>query len=90
MNDDEKEEKRLKCEIVDGELTFCDSLEDKLPELANAHKKGLTQITTFKMKSGNYKNIGVCYKKDMHDRGSMINFCPWCGEKIQNWDDKDE
>jgi hypothetical protein len=74
------------CSIKDGELTLCTSLDSKLPELANAHNKGFTQVTTFHMKTGVYRNIGVAYKKSGSDRGSMINFCPWCGKNIENWE----
>ena len=76
------------CSVKDGELTLCTSLDSKLPELANAHNKGFTQVTIFNMRAGTHKNIGVAYKEDMHDRGTMLNYCPWCGKSIKNWEKK--
>lgn len=85
------EDKRIECEIKDGELKLCDSLDSKLSDDSpNSHKKGFTAISIFNMKTGNYRFIGVAYKPDAKDRGSMLNYCSWCGKKIQNWDDKDE
>lgn len=79
---------KKECEIKDGELEFCTSLNDKLAPLANAHNKGLVQINIYnpKRKGCKQKCIGVAYKKDANDMGSMLNYCPWCGKKIQNWD----
>lgn len=78
---------KKECEIKDSKLKICSSLEDKV-ELGNVHKKGLATISIFNMKTGNDKFIGVAYKKDANDRGSMLNYCPWCGKKILNVDDK--
>jgi len=79
------EDKRIECEIEDGKLLICASLEDKV-QLANEHKKGLVCVVIFNMKTGNDKFIGVAYKEDANDNGVMLNYCPWCGKNILNCD----
>ncbi len=76
------------CSIKDGELEFCTSLDGKIASLANAHNKGFVQINIWNPKNGYNRCIGVAYKKDANDRGSMLNYCPWCGKKILNAEKK--
>ena len=33
---------------------------------------------------------GALYKQDAKDKGLMLNYCPWCGEKIDWFNQKDE
>jgi hypothetical protein len=59
---------------------WCRRLRKRLQE-ANSRKKGLAPLV---VSSGDRddKIIGVTYKTDPHDRGMMLNVCPWCGEPI--------
>jgi len=77
------EDKRIECEIKDGGLKLCYSLEEKTQD-GNARNKGFNTISLFDMKTGEYNFIGVAYKKDSKDRGSRVNYCPWCGKYILN------
>ena len=60
---------------------FCSSLVKRLQE-PNARKKGLVPIQVMNMKTTEMSIIGVAYKMDARDKGVMINYCPWCGEKV--------
>lgn len=75
----------VKCAITNREhISFCDSLVDKLSPEPNAHKKGFTVIVISDLAKDEHRTVGVAYKKSSTDRGSMLNYCPYCGEKILN------
>lgn len=68
---------------------FCTSLVNKL-EPANAiGRKGLTVIIATNFTTQKDRTLGVAYKKSATDRGTMLNFCPCCGEQITFWDKSD-
>jgi len=63
--------------------TWCEGMNENLDQLANAHKRGLTTIVLMNRKTGKDRLAGVAYRKGPNDKGLMLNYCPWCGEPIE-------
>ncbi len=55
-----------------------------LVELHGFGGKGLQHVMTMNT-AGKKKYIGIRYKTNYRDKGTMLNFCPWCGANIQFW-----
>ncbi len=51
-------------------------------DLALGAGKGLAHQTITNLMSLETRVAGVVYRKAARDRGIFLNFCPWCGEKI--------
>lgn len=62
---------------------WCEGMTENLDEMANAHKRGLTTIVLMNLSTGNERLAGVAYRKGPKDKGLMLNYCPWCGEPIE-------
>lgn len=60
---------------------FCDILSQRC-EIAGHSGKGLVYLATYNIKTEKERVVGVYYKKSSTDRGLMLNYCPFCGEKI--------
>ncbi len=74
-----------KCELnKDGFYDWCNGMNKKLHPEANAKVKGLIQVNLFNFTTGKESCLGVVYKSDIHDKGLILNLCPWCGEGILN------
>lgn len=43
---------------------------------------GIYTVEVVNPKERTTEVIGACYKTRTTDRGLMLNFCPWCGERI--------
>lgn len=65
----------MKC-TKDG---YCETLENRMGE---EHQKGLTTLSTINFKTGHIERVFAVYKMTARDRGLVLNFCPWCGEKL--------
>ncbi len=75
----------VKCKLKeDGFYEWCNGMNTKLHGEANAKVKGLVQVNLFNFKTTKESCLGVVYKRDVNDKGLMLNLCPWCGEKILN------
>jgi len=59
---------------------WCRHMRTRLQD-ANVRKKGLSLLVVSSDDKDN-RVIGVVYKTDAHDRGMMLNVCPWCAEPI--------
>ena len=74
------------------EYGFCETLSARVRE-AGSNSKGFVAMQTLnlssKVGSPQIKTIGVMYKTSKSDRGLMLNECPWCGEKIDWFRDKE-
>jgi len=59
----------------------------ELLEGADENRRGFNGVSTINIKTGIFRYIGVRYCKTSKrmDRGIMLNFCPFCGEKISWW-----
>jgi len=72
-----------KCNKEQG---FCKTFVDRM-EMACFHGKGFVPLTAIDGSAivGNgmaIKTLGMMYKTSATDRGLMLNYCPFCGEKI--------
>lgn len=75
---DVEKNKKPECNEETG---FCSPLADRLEGVA--HKgKGFTQLAVLSGDALKLKIVGVCYKTGGSDKGLMLNFCPFCGSKI--------
>lgn len=61
---------------------------EKFVQVSGGRYKGLQHLHSFNVKTGKSRYIGIVYRKTANDKGTMLNFCPWCGEKIQYWREK--
>lgn len=69
-----------RCDVTGhDEPTFCQAMDGRLATITNAHRKGLTCIHTTHRQTGEVRFLGVAYKQTPHDRGLMLNWCPFCG-----------
>jgi hypothetical protein len=83
--------KRPKCERVNG---FCDTLFDRLHE-ANYRGKGFSPYTVIYREDLSKENfepkvLGVRYRMNAGDQGIMLNYCPFCGSKLDWFRDKEK
>lgn len=62
--------------------TWCDAMTERLEDMANS-RKGLTTIVLTSRTTGNERLAGIAHRKNAKDRGLMLNYCPWCGEPIE-------
>jgi len=83
---DEKE--YHKCSREKG---FCPTLEDLAQPCGNGSPKGLSFYAVFDMAMLDREQvsleeatsvIGVVYREKAGDRGVMLNYCPWCGQRL--------
>jgi len=73
-------EKSLKCSLWFTRL--CDSLQERVQFGDDKYKKGFGALILTDMTTCFQYFAGVVYRKDAKDNGLVINFCPWCGEKL--------
>ena len=59
-----------------------------LVQLSGRWCKGLQHVYFTDLKTEKRRYGGVIYRESAKDEGTLLNFCPWCGEKIQYWKDK--
>jgi hypothetical protein len=67
--------KILKCSL----LSCCSLLNSKI---GDANHKGFVYIQTTNTITGKERLIGIAYKTSVKDLGTLLNFCPFCGERI--------
>ena len=80
------EEKPIKKSKCDKSTGCCDVLLDRLEE-NNYRGKGFSRVLVvtredFLKEGFEPKLIGIKYKTGTKDRGIMLNHCPFCGEKL--------
>lgn len=63
---------------------FCDALQERIGDY---HSKGIVPVDVVDHKEHKIKRIGVAYKRNRTDKGIMLNYCPWCGKFIGNFND---
>lgn len=44
--------------------------------------KGFCEVRTIDGLNQKIKVFGIAYKARKKDKGLILNFCPWCGEKL--------
>jgi len=53
--------------------------------------KGMVPVYTFSRETGKTRFIGIRYQSKPQtkaDKGTMLNYCPWCGTEIRHWEEK--
>lgn len=63
----------------DGYSQFCSALGERLED---GHKKGINSMAVMNLMTGDECPSLIVYKTSSHDRGLVLNFCPWCGKKL--------
>ena len=72
------------CCFVDGGFKPCRALLDRLQWPSSA--KGLRMVRVVNEETMDQTLKGVVYAREAKDAGLLLNFCPWCGEKIKHPD----
>lgn len=75
-----REDVTLKCSLTPRR--WCRRLDERLEPEANANRKGLVLFVLFDINTGENEVVAAVFKTSGKDRGLILNFCPWCGEKI--------
>jgi len=65
---------------------MCKLLEERVSGFYFQVGKGLAMLETMDMTTGNLKFRGVVYKRDRRDKGLLLTFCPWCGQRPGDFD----
>jgi len=65
----------IKCTLPE----FCTVLNSKIED---ANHKGFVSIHSTNLNNGEQRLLGIAYKTSVRDPGVMLNFCPFCGERI--------
>jgi hypothetical protein len=67
------------------ELVPCKTLESRADSGFESKRKGLRFLDNMiHFESGIDWNFGAAYFRTATDKGLLLNYCPWCGEKILN------
>lgn len=74
------EETRKRCAETPGD--YCAALTDRLEADANARRKGLVLMVLTNFTTGSSRVVGVSFKTGAKDGGLLLNFCPFCGARI--------
>jgi hypothetical protein len=61
---------------------WCSTLNSKIE---NANHKGFVLLRAMNADTGKERLLGIAYKTSVTDSGVMLNFCPFCGERIDYW-----
>lgn len=71
------------CKLGDNGM-WCPAMNRALGDtLANHYGRGLTAIVLTNLATGTSRVAGIAYRKSGKDNGLMLNYCPWCGEPIE-------
>ncbi len=82
--------KRTKCRRVKNDLRECWMLQEMRDcPTSTLSGVGIVAVTTVHPNGPNQFH-GYCFKQKRKDRGVMMNYCPWCGEKIYPVRNRDE
>lgn len=59
---------------------WCKWLDERLND--GYHGKGFCAVDVVHHETGTVSSYGVRYRTSSKDKGLMLNFCPFCGERI--------
>ena len=63
--------------------SFCVHMRTRMNGRFNsATAKGMSALELIDVKTGTTSVGGLVWKNDEKDRGLLLNFCPWCGVRI--------
>lgn len=60
---------------------WCNTLATRL-DRKNNRGKGLAPFVVMNLDTGKERVVGVTYKTSASDSGVLLNFCPWCGQRV--------
>lgn len=76
-------EGRWKCEIVDNDIELCQALSAAIDNHNSYSKaKGLYHRSLVNMETFKFSRCELGLKSKNFPNGLMLNFCPFCGEKV--------
>jgi hypothetical protein len=78
-------EEYKKCNANDG---FCKTLNERMDMLGH-RGKGIQPLMVMTKSYTSMETRGAMYKTNAKDRGLMLNFCPFCGESLRWWENKE-
>lgn len=64
-----------------GPDNICPALESRIEGANFETSKGFCTVHVINFNTGNTQFFGVAYKERKSDKGVMINYCPFCGQK---------
>ncbi len=63
--------------------SYCPPLAERIAgSLTQKGLLGIVSCDRLLLKTGQMSHFGLAYRADPKDGGLILNFCPWCGEKI--------
>jgi hypothetical protein len=63
----------------DGVAVICPTLRKRL---GNGHQKGFNQLLMMNFSTGEEGPPLLAYKSTATDRGIILNYCPFCGQRL--------
>jgi hypothetical protein len=72
-----------KCTLNGTFIKPCKTLDSKFNDYGTK-QKGLGFLQLTNLKSMSRSRDYAIYRMDSKDKGLVLNFCPWCGEKLHN------
>ena len=67
---------------------YCTAMAQMLRE-QKEDGKGLSEMSAWEGEEG-VTLIGLIYREKYKAQGIMLNLCPWCGESLRWWPDKEK
>lgn len=67
--------------VICGVDTICKGLDTYIEGANFETNKGFCTVHVVDLKTGITRLFGVAYKRRKADKGVMLNFCPFCGNK---------
>lgn len=64
-----------------GPDSVCNALDSRIEGANYETSKGFCTMHVINTKTGTTRFFGVAYKQRKADKGVMLNFCPFCGQK---------
>lgn len=59
--------------------TTCTALSERI---GDQYAKGITSLTVFNLGTFQVSWHPIVYKKTPQDKGLLLNYCPWCGGRL--------
>lgn len=72
-----------KCSLIGDFLKPCKSLDSKLND-PGTRQKGIRFLEFMNLDTFTRSRDLVSYHLNSKDKGVILNYCPWCGEKLHN------
>lgn len=67
--------------VLCGPDSICNALDSRIEGANYETTKGFCSVHVINTKTGKTRFFGVAYKERKADKGVMLNYCPFCGQK---------